>query len=139
MLPSLPMSFTPRLIETKVAAMRLVGPGFIEQRFRDDVAIDLAGFEENRRARLELGGDGEYVMLSILPEGLDFKLEVTTSDHFRPEKYDTGLKALAVVAMDSMGEAVAKLYFSYFPQEFPTRIFPSEEQARTWLLEELGR
>lgn len=133
------MNFTPRLIETRVAMMRLVDPGFIEQRFRNDVAIDLAGFEENRLARLELGGDGEYVMLSVLPEGLDFKLEVTTRDHFLPERKESGLKALAVVALDAMGEAVAKLYFSYFPQGFATRIFASEQEAKAWLLEQLGR
>lgn len=115
--------------------MALTAPGLIEQRFRNDVTVDRTGFEENRIARLELAGDGSYVMLSVLPEGLDFKLEVTTNDHFEPERGDTGLRALAVVALDSMGEAIAKLYFSYFPQVFATRIFTSEAEARTWLVE----
>lgn len=133
------MSFAQRTIETRVATMSLTAPGFIVQRFRSDVMVDRAGFEENRVARLDLAGGGAYVMLSILPEGLDFNLEVTTADHFEPERGETSMQALAVVAMDSMGEAIAKLYFSYFPQVFATRIFNSESDARTWLLERSGR
>lgn len=128
--------FTPRGIETRCASLVLAAPGFIEQRFRSDATIDRAGFEENRMARVELGGAGPYVMLTILPEGMDFELAVTSTDHFEPERGSSGLCALAVVAGDGMGEAIAKLYFSYFPTEFPARVFHDEAEARAWLADQ---
>ena len=105
----------------------------VTTRIRSGVTIDRKGFEENRIARLDLGGDGPYVMLSVLPAAMDFDLGVTTNDHFLPERDKSGLRALAVVVNDSMGEAIAKLYFSYFPQLFHTRVFHGEQEARAWL------
>jgi len=125
--------FTPRSIETRCSFMSLSAPGFIEQRFRSDVTINRACFEENRLARQELGGAGSYVMLTFLPEGMDFELAVTSTDHFEPERGSIGMRALAVVAGDGMGEAIAKLYFGYFPTEFPARVFHDEAEARAWL------
>jgi len=125
--------FTQRTIETRCASMSLVAPGFIEQRFSATATIDRAGFEENRIARQELGGESPYVMLSIIPEGIDFELAVTSTDHFKPERGKSHLVALAVVVSDGMGEAIAKLYFSYFPTDFPARVFHEERAAREWL------
>ena len=45
-----------RSIPTRLAIMSLVEPGFIEQRFREGVKLDRAGFEENRAARHQLAG-----------------------------------------------------------------------------------
>lgn len=125
--------FTPRTIQTRCASMSLVAPCFIEQRFSATATIDRAGFEENRIARQELGGESPYVMLSIIPEGIDFELAVTSIDHFKPERGKSHLMALAVVVCDGMGEAIAKLYFSYFPTDFPARVFHEERIAREWL------
>jgi len=115
--------------------MSLAAPGFIEQRFKGDVTIDRAGFEENRLARLELGGEQPYMMLTFIPEGIDFELSITSNDHFKPERGHSSMRALAVVVGDGMGEAIAKLYFSYFPTEFPARVFHDERTARKWLSE----
>lgn len=125
--------FQPCMVKTRCATMALTAPGFIEQRFLSDVTIDRAGFEENRIVRQELGGSDPYVMLSFLPEGMDFELAVTSRDHFEPERGQIGMRALAVVVGDAMGEAIAKLYFSYFPTEFPARVFHQEGEARAWL------
>jgi hypothetical protein len=127
------MPFEQRTIQTRIAVMSLAAPGLIEQRFRAGVAMDRAGFEENRLVRHELGGEGPYVMLSVFPDAIDFDLAVTTTDHFEPERGRGGLVALAVVAKDSMGETIAKLYFSYFPPHFPARVFQTEVEAREWL------
>ncbi len=116
--------------------MRLAAPGLIEQRFRSDATITRAGFEENRLARHELAGESPYAMISFIPEGADFELTVTNTDHFKPEQGRSGLRALAVVISDGMGEAIAKLFFSYFPTEFPARVFKSEADARAWLADQ---
>lgn len=120
-------------IETSIATMTLVEPGFIEQRFHPGGKITLQGFAENKAARLELCEGARHVMLSVFPPDIDFELSVTQSDHFAPERSADLLVALAVVVGDNMVEMITKLYFSYFPQVFHTRICATEEEARTWL------
>lgn len=128
------MATYPRTIETRLATMTMVEPGYLEQRFRPNIRIDLAGFEENRKARFTLAGDEPCVMLSVFPQEIDFDVQITSSDHFAPERGKETLIALAVVANDSMFEMVSRLYFAYFPQVFNTRVFSSEQDARNWLL-----
>jgi len=128
------MATYPRTIETRLATMTMVEPGYLEQRFRPNIRIDLTGFEENRKARFALAGEEPCVMLSIFPQEIDFDVQITSSDHFAPERGKETLTALAVVANDSMFEMVSRLYFAYFPQVFNTRVFSSEQEARNWLL-----
>jgi len=127
------MSFTPRTIETRIASMTLAGPGFIIQRFREGTRIDLPGFQENRAARFALANGVTCVMLSIIPKDMDFDVNVTNVDHFAPERGQDTLSAVAVVVADNMAEMVSKLYFSYFPQVFRTKVTDNEEEARAWL------
>lgn len=127
------MSFTPRTIETRIASMTLAGPGFIIQRFREGTRIDLPGFQENREARFALANGVTCVMLSIIPKDMDFDVNVTNVDHFAPERGQDTLSAVAVVVADNMAEMVSKLYFSYFPQVFRTKVTDNEEEARAWL------
>lgn len=129
------MATSSRTIETRLATMVLTATGFIEQRFREGVKLDREGFEENRRARQELCGSGPYVMLSILPEDLDFELTVLSSDHFGAAAEIAGLTALAVVAHGKLIQGVSAIFFKYFPPQFPARIFNNETDAREWLRE----
>lgn len=131
------MEFAPRTIETKIATMALVARGFIEQRFRSGTRIDLPGFAENKQARFELMAGETCAMLSIIPKDMDFDVSVTSVDHFGPERGGDTLKALAVVVNDNMAEMVTKLFFSYFPTVFRTHVFDNEEEARSWLKEQL--
>jgi hypothetical protein len=131
------MSFEPRSIETRIATITLASPGFIEQRYRLGERIDLAGFAENKRARFELAEGMPCVMLSIIPRDMDFDVSVTGVDHFAAERDQDTLRALAVVVKDNMSEMVTKLFFSYFPTVFRTRVFDDEEEARTWLKNQL--
>lgn len=131
------MSHSPRTIETRIATMSLVAPGFIEQRFRVGARIDLAGFAENKKARLQLAGGTTCVMLSVIPKDMDFDVGVTTVDHFAPERGSDTLQALAVVVQDNMMEMVAKLFFSYFPQVFRTKVMDNEDDARLWLQQQM--
>jgi hypothetical protein len=127
------MSFVPCTIETRIATMTLAEPGFIIQRFRKGTRIDVAGFQENREARSALSQGVTCVMLSIIPKDMDFDVSVTGVDHFAPERGRDTLRALAVVVQDNMAEMVSKLYFSYFPQVFRTKVTDDEEEAHAWL------
>ncbi len=131
------MSDFPRTIETRIATMSLVAPGFIEQRFRLGTRIDLAGFAENKKARFELADGVTCVMLSVIPKDMDFDVSVTTKDHFGPERGMDTLQALAVVVQDNMSEMVTKLFFSYFPQVFRTKVMDNEDDARMWLQQQM--
>lgn len=120
---------------TRLATMSLVDPGFVEQRFHSGARLDLLGFAENKQVRLELTSSAPHVMLSVLPPNVDFDVQVTTMDHFGPERQLDTIKALAVVAQDHVSEMVTKLFFSYFPPGFPCRVFEQEDEARAWLME----
>lgn len=132
------MSFQPRSIATRIATITLVRPGFLEQRYHPGERIDLPGFAENKRARLELTQGMPCVMLSIIPRDMDFDMEVTAVDHFGPERGQDTLRALAVVVHDSMAEMVTKLFFTYFPTVFRTQVFNQETEARRWLEQQLA-
>lgn len=124
---------TPRRVETRLTTMELVEDGLVVQRYREGVKIDRAGFEENRQARLELVQGRPHAMLSIFPADIDFELEVTTSDHFGPEREQGTLVALAVVANDTLAASLSRLFFTYYPQVFRTGVFTDEVEALTWL------
>lgn len=133
------MPVQPRSIPTRLAIMSLVEPGFIEQRFREGVKLDREGFEENRVARHTLAGETTYVMLSTLPEDIDFELNVLGTDHFGAAEEIEGLSALAVVAHGQLTQGVTAIFFKYFPPQFPARIFNNEVDARAWLMEQRPR
>jgi hypothetical protein len=122
-----------RTIETRLATMSLVEPGLIVQRFRDGAKLDRPGFEENRKARAELSAGKRHAMLSVFPKDIDFELEITTRDHFQPERDKNTMTALAVVAHDTLATSLSKLFFSYYPQVFDTELFATEDEALTWL------
>ncbi len=132
------MPFTARSIETRIATITLVAPGFLEQRYHPGERIDLAGFAENKRARFALAEGRPCVMLSIIPSDMDFDMNVTGVDHFGPERDQDSLRALAVVVHDSMAEMVTKLFFTYFPTVFRARVFGEEAEARRWLQQQLA-
>lgn len=119
--------------------MSLVEPGFIEQRFREGVKLDRAGFEENRAARHLLADKDTYVMLSTLPEDIDFELSVLGTDHFGAAEEIEGLSALAVVAHGQLTKGVTAIFFKYFPPQFPAQVFNNEADARAWLMEQRPR
>lgn len=128
----------PDPITTRLARISIVAPGLVEQRYHRDAKLDIAGFEENWRARYQLVGDTPHVMLSVFPDRLDFDLSVATTDHFGRRRPEDRITALAVVAMDNVMELVAKLHFAYYPPSFALRIFNREDEARVWLQERLA-
>ena len=116
--------------------MTLVEPDYVVQRFREGSKLDRPGFEENRRVRQELKPANPYVMLSILPEDLDFELNIIATDHFGAAQEVEGLAALAVVAHGQMAQGVTAIFFKYFPlfkYYYYIRFFFSADKTRgTW-------
>ncbi len=128
---------TPSIVETPLAHVERVAPRLVEIRFKHTVFIDAMGiaqiFEERKRLQ---GNDAVAVFMSI-PADAELDLAVLGKDHFQANDGADGLIAMATVAQSSMNEMLAKLFFAYFPQGFPSQVFTEADQARAWLRERL--
>lgn len=121
------------LIETRLAIIEKVGNELLEVRFKPDVHVDRAGIDEILKERKRLCPEGSRNILTVIPGEPDFDLDVVTTDHYAGRGLENCTRALAIAAGSSLNERMAGLFFAYFPQEFSTRVFNNERDARKWL------
>ncbi len=88
-------------------------------------------FIENRVA---LSAGERVAVLSVLPRDLDAEIDAMVSDHGVHVKDLT--IAEATVAGTITHHKLAELYYSHFPQLFPTAVFENEQEATHWLIEQ---
>jgi hypothetical protein len=119
--------------ETPLARIERTGPSRVEIRFRPDVYIDAQGIAEIFQERIRLCGKDHVQILMVMPPGVEIDLAVMATDHFKVNNGVDGVLAMATVAGSSMNEMLASLFFAYFPQGFPARMFPDEREAEEWL------
>lgn len=108
-------------------------PGWIEQRYMDDVQFTEAVLMENQKAIDELAEGGPYVLLTMFPAGLQVSLPMMDKDHFRDQREANAVRAIAVVTDSAEMQTACKLYFLYHQQFFVSEVFEDEDSARTWL------
>ncbi|WKZ67710.1 MAG: hypothetical protein QY325_07210 [Flavobacteriales bacterium] len=126
-----------RRISTRLAEMMLSdGDRIIEVRYRAGLDLDVEGLLEVQQRRGELT-DARCAMLAFFQPGTLADLSVMDMDFFGATRAGEQLIALAIVTEDDLGEAMSSIYYSYHPQPFPTRMFRSEREARTWIAEQL--
>lgn len=118
---------------TPLADLTLVTPERVEVRFKPAVFINAVGIAAIMQERVKLCGTDPIAIMMVLPPDAELDLAVMAADHYKANRSTDGLKAVAIVAESSMSELLVKLYFAYFPQGFPTRIFQQEDEARAWL------
>ncbi|MCC7501313.1 MAG: STAS/SEC14 domain-containing protein [Flavobacteriales bacterium] len=118
---------------TPLADLTHVSPGRVEVRFKPAVFINAAGIAAIMQERVKLCGVAPIAIMLVLPPDAELDLAVMSADHYKANRSTDGLKAVAIVAESSMSELLVKLYFAYFPQGFPTRIFLQEDEAKAWL------
>ena len=138
-IPYGPMRRLAQLIETPTATIELVGPRFIEQRYKSEAQFAPDVFERNRKARQKVSGGVPCVLLTVLPSELAVHPPSTNQDHYRADSDARSIIAMAVVAQSSAVNAATKFYFRYYAQAFEVRVFDGEAEAREWLEEVLGR
>jgi hypothetical protein len=105
-----------RMLETSLATLTLVEPRFIEQRYEPTARFDLAGLEENQRAREQLCAGMLCAVMVVIPAEMPVHPPSVNMDHFRAERAKRNILALAVVTDSAMMHTTTKLYFMYFQQ-----------------------
>ncbi len=82
-------------------------------------------------------GQRAYATLTFIPESVDYRMETMQVDMGKADRAESQILATAVVARASMIELMTKLYFSYFPQLQRILVTDDEQEARTWVEEQL--
>lgn len=121
------------LIDTPIAAVHRTAADLVEVRFKPDHKFTVAGIAAILDAREELGKDGPYRVLVVLPEEVDFEMSMITTDHYSGRPVIDHSRAVAWVVWNDSNERFTRLYFTYFPSPVPAEIFYTEAEARVWL------
>ncbi|MEZ4739854.1 MAG: hypothetical protein R2818_11010 [Flavobacteriales bacterium] len=121
------------IIHTEAADIERKPDGNVEIRFLKESKITLSAIKEILDARVKLGGLGEYAVLVTLPEDIDFDINVLTNDHYQDRDLHKCTYAVAWEAESKMNEQLVEIFYRYFPQPFPVKVFRTEQEARDWL------
>jgi hypothetical protein len=105
----------------------------LEVRFKPGIKLDVPGLEEIIAERQRLCPDGALRVLTVFAPETDFDMAVMTLDHYRNKGLEPCTQAVAMAAGSDMNARMASIYFSYYPQKFPLRVFVQEADARKWL------
>lgn len=87
-------------------------------------------------------GSVPYATLTTIPADVDFQLETMRVDHASADSSVGQVVASAIVARSNMIERLIHVYFKYFPKLHHILVTDKEEEARTWLtnqMEEISR
>lgn len=122
-------------LETDAAILRKAPDGALEVRFKPNVTLDKEKIAQILDARESLCGSGRYPVLVVLPKDFDFEVDAISHDHYQDRGLEQCTYAVAWDAGSELGERLVEMFYTYFPQRFPVRVFRSEEEARGWLQE----
>ena len=122
----------PTEVETPLALVRLTRPGWMEVHFKPGLTFTVEGVQQMMRARQLLGNAGRHRALMLLPDYVDFDLDMFTTDHHQvvPQPHT---EAMAWVVLSERNKRFAEMYLAYFPPPFPSRVFLTEAEGRAWL------
>jgi hypothetical protein len=120
-------------IETSLAVLERVSPRRVEILFKPSVLIDVAGLAAIFEQRKRMQGDEAVGLLVVIPSDAELDIAVLGTDQFARNDGAEGLIAMATVAGSGINEMLTNLFFAYFPQGFPQRVFTDLSEARAWL------
>ena len=118
--------------DTPLALMRYTAADRVEVHFKPDRTFTVEGIQQMMAARQQLGVSGPHKVLMIMPEHVDFDLAMISTDHYRQMPQPNTL-AVAWVARTERNATFTRMYLAYFPPPFPSAVFLTEAEARTWL------
>ena len=73
-------------------------------------------------------------LLVVIPkEGVHFHTTILKQDHFSDRPKGVQGRRMAWVIPSSVDRHLARVYMSYFPPPFDTKLFASESEAIAWL------
>ncbi|MCB0781085.1 MAG: hypothetical protein KDC03_16440 [Flavobacteriales bacterium] len=120
-------------LDTRIARLVKRSDGTLEVRFKKAALLTTEAIDEVLRAREDLCGMGAYPVLVVLPADFDFDAGVMTRDHYEGRGLEDCTYAVAWDAGSELGEQMVEMFYRYFPQKFPVKVFRSEKEADSWL------
>jgi hypothetical protein len=120
-------------IETSQARVQRTSDALVEIHFKADATLDAAGIGEVIAAKRALCTDGEPDVLAVVDDAMEVDLRVVNIDHHTLHGVCGNARRLAFVTGDELNAKLAEIHFRYFPRNFETNVFRSEEDARRWL------
>lgn len=119
--------------DTVDATVERASPRRVVIRFRPGTQIGVSGLADIFEQRKRLQGADPVSLLVVLPQDAQLDIAVRGDDQFARNEGADGLIAMATVAGGGINEVLTNLFFAYFPQGFPNRVFGSEPEAAEWL------
>ena len=125
------------LEETESCVFDRIGPRYIRQRYKPSATFTPERLKADGEVRDRLCGPLSSAVLVILPAEVPVNPLATNEDHFRATRDRSCILALAVVTDSAQMHTASKLYFMYFQQAFPVKVFDEEPDAHRWLIRQL--
>jgi hypothetical protein len=125
------MRFEERSVEVPIAVLTHVRQNLVEVRYKEGSIITPKGLHEIHEAQQALCGNTLHAMLYIIPVGVGYEVESMQHAYWGPD--EDPVVAMAVAAVSAEIQMVTQLYFTYFPQLFPTLVTNDREEALAWL------
>ncbi|MBK8498233.1 MAG: hypothetical protein IPL52_05330 [Flavobacteriales bacterium] len=122
-------------IETSIARIERDPAGIIRIRVNDGARLDVGGFKEILATRQRLAGGVPARVMALLPEDVDFEVQIMNEDHYAGIDASAFTKAFAIITQASLYTRLYQLYAAYFKPGFPVQVFPDEAAALVWLAE----
>lgn len=119
--------------ETASAIVERVDNDLVICRYKPGIRVDARAVAENLEARKRFDGKDPYAVIGIFPESVDFDMSLIENNHYTDTTLNQVTRVLAIVAEGALFDPIARLYFAYYPPQFSTSVFSTEEEARKWV------
>lgn len=122
-----------RSFDTSLATIERDSGGTIRIRVNEGARLDVNGFKEIMDTRRRLAQGQPARVLAVLPDDIDFEVQIMNVDHYAGVDAASFTKAFAIVTPASFYTRLYQLYAAYFKPGFPVQVFPDEASAMAWL------
>jgi hypothetical protein len=119
-------------VDTPLAVIHRVAPDRVEVRFKEGHTFTVQGIRRMMEARQQMGAAGKHSALIVMPEVVDFDMQMITTDHYSAVPQPNTV-AVAWVTQNERNATFTRMYLAYFPPPFPSEVFLQEAAARQWL------
>lgn len=109
----------------------------LEVTIKEGARINVQLVRQVLEARERLCPGRSYPVLVHVPRHADVDMDVLLYDHYMGRGLEACTIAVAWDAGTSMNELLVKVFYTYFPQDFPARAFRNADDARRWLADEV--
>jgi len=128
------MMTTRPLVDTLLATIQFTGTDLVEVRFKPGVEFTSARIAELMQVRAKLGVSGKHRVLMILPEVIDFDVDIVQVEHYTVTP-QPNTEAVAWLVRSAEDMHITRLAVGRGVPTFPWKVFMNEAEARAWLEE----